>query len=151
MNYKSKNKFNKHHNRRNNVIGKKIPLGNFLHKTGNLIIIKLVNDDIPYPNSKVFTENGIGSIEEIFGKFGEIYCAIRNISVSEEYLIEENRFINKNRLIPNGEKEKIEKENKPNEKKPVMDQKQRKFNNKFVKKETKPDYNFIKRNKKHKK
>lgn len=86
-----------HHRRENSNIPR-VLLGSVLHKLSDLLILKLVTKDVPYPNSKVFSEKGIGVIEEIFGKLDDMYCSVKGIKDAKQIYIEENRFIKRERL-----------------------------------------------------
>jgi len=85
-----------------------VNLGTFIHKCGQLFVLKLVTDGIPFPNAFVFDKNKkqIGKVEEIFGPQTDVYVAISLEKESNEFFIYSNKLIPKNRFLERSETEK---------------------------------------------
>lgn len=80
----------------------KIILGTLTHKMGDLLVLKLVTKDVPYPNTKVYAERGVGTVDEIFGKLDEMYCSVKGLKDGKHFYVEDNRFISRDRLESGG-------------------------------------------------
>ncbi|ELQ76956.1 H/ACA small nucleolar RNP component GAR1 [Trachipleistophora hominis] len=76
----------------------KIILGTFSHRVNDLMVLRLTTKDVPYPNTKVYAEKGVGTVDEIFGKLDEMYCSVRGLKDGTRFYVEENRFIPRARL-----------------------------------------------------
>lgn len=89
-----------------------VGLGTFWNRCGDLLVIKLEHNDIPYPNSPVIYNNKqIGKIDEVFGRIGEAYASVKGdgdlkgIKEGSQFRAYKDKFINRNRFTSREETE----------------------------------------------
>lgn len=92
-----------------------VHLGTFIHTAEDMIILKLDNAGVPYPNSPVmFKSKQIGKVEEVFGQMNDPYVAVKLDSgnKAESFRLEtkfegyKDKFMQKERFLPREEVEK---------------------------------------------
>lgn len=112
-----------------------VPLGTFLHCAGDLLVLKLQQKDIPYPNSPVLVnKKQVGKIDEVLGPVTDVYASVKleeNQKVADfnsytKFEAYKDKFINKERFLP---REEVEKRKEINDKK-KNDNRSRSFDNK---------------------
>lgn len=86
---------------------KKTALGQFIHRCGQDFVLKVISADVPYPNSPVLMKSGerVGSVDEVFGSFDEVYLSFvadsKNFTcgADEVFFAFEDKFIKKERFL----------------------------------------------------
>lgn len=107
--------YNKNFNNKKSFSTETVHLGTFIHPAEDMLVLKLENQSIPYPNSPVlFKEKQIGKVEEVFGQMNDSYVAVKldsgnkleNFRLETKFEAYKDKFIQKERFLPREEVEK---------------------------------------------
>lgn len=99
-----------------------VKLGKYIHKSDDLLVLKMEAQNIPYPNSPVLQNKvQVGKIEEVFGAVDDVYVAVKlenknNVDFAPGATFDgyKDKFIAKERFLP---REEVEKRKLKNDKK----------------------------------
>lgn len=100
-----------------------VPLGTLIHPVGDLLVLKLQHKDIPYPNSPVlFSKKQVGRVDDVFGPVDDVYVSVKldasqqvaNFAANANFEAFKEKFIPKAKFLP---REEVERNKEKNDKK----------------------------------